>query len=63
LNQTGELKATSADEQVGEVIVEGGGILIGGEVAALAAPRGDGVGDAADEARTPLSRSGVFIWP
>ena len=36
------------EEDVGELGLEGVGVLIGGEVAALAAPAGDRAGDAAD---------------
>ncbi len=44
---------------MGEIVVEGGGILFGGEVAAFLSPLGDGVGDAADEgADTALALGG-----
>ncbi len=52
------------DEEVGEVVVEGLGVLIGGEVAALLAPLGDGVGDAADEGADTalaLGRPGLAV--
>ena len=37
------------DKEVGEVVAKGVGIFLGGEVAALLAPVGDGLGHAADE--------------
>ena len=51
------------DEEVGEVVVEGVGVLIGGEVAALLAPAGDGLGDAADEGADAALALGRAIWP
>ena len=49
LNQTGRVEGRHLVEQdVGELGLEGVGVLVGGEVAALAAPAGDRAGDAAD---------------
>ena len=49
LNHTGELNAAIwCSEDVRELVVEGAGVVFGREVAARAAPPGDGAGDAAD---------------
>ena len=51
------------EQDVGELHLEGVGVLVGGEVAALAAPAGDRAGDAADHLLTEDSRSSVPSRP